>query len=406
MVDFGRSRRTRVLLGLLMLCVVTTALPAAAGPQDRLEDIREKQEKIGAKIDRLDAQSDDLLDRIGVLDQRRERVDRRVETLDAQLDELRGRIQKVEDDLADAQHRISLLTKELQDILEDLDERTDVYSERAVAIYKAGPSVYVDGLLDSDTMSELFDRVEYYRASVDADSELIAEIQVLRDQTTTTREQVEAERAKIAKRKLQLERDRDQIAEVRGEQSILLAQREADLSEKQAILAEVESRKDSYEQVQDQLAADAAAIENLVASGGSSATGPLPIGGGQLAWPVAGTITSPYGPRTHPIFGDVRMHTGIDIGAPYGFPVVAADDGTVLFVGAMSGYGNVVVIDHGNGLATAYNHLAGFTVGQGQSVSRGSQIATNGCSGYCTGPHVHFEVRVNGSPVDPMPYLE
>lgn len=407
MVDFGRSRVTRALLGLLMLCVVATALPAAADPQDRLEDIRDKQEKVDAKIDALNAQSEDLLDRIGVLDKRRESVDRRVDALDAKLRGLQERINKVEDDLADAQHRISLLTKELQEILEDLDARTDVYSARAIAIYKAGPGVYVDGLLDSETMSELFDRVEYYRASVDADSELIAEIQVLRDETTTTREQVEAERAKIAKNKLQLERDRDEIASVRDEQAVVLAERQSVLSEKRAILAEINSRRDAQERIYAQLERDAAAITNLVAATGSTTgTGVAPIGGGQLAWPIAGTITSPYGPRTHPIFGDVRMHTGIDIGAPYGVPVYAADDGKVLFVGAMSGYGNVVVIDHGNGLATAYNHLAGFTVGTGQTVSRGSQIATNGCSGYCTGPHVHFEVRVNGAPVDPMPYLE
>jgi murein DD-endopeptidase MepM/ murein hydrolase activator NlpD len=255
-------------------------------------------------------------------------------------------------------------------------------------------------------MSELFDRIVYYRASVDADSELIAEIQVLRDKTTTTREQVEAERAKIAKRKLQLDRDRDQIAEVRSEQTILLAQREADLSEKQAILAEVESRKDSYEQVQAQLASDASAIQNLLSSTGSTTTGAFPTGGGQLAWPAAGPVTSGFGPRTHPIFGDVRVHTGIDIGAPYGAPVVASEDGTVVYVGAMSGYGNVVVIDHGNGLSTTYNHLSAFHVGSGSSVSRSSQIGSVGCTGYCTGPHLHFEVRVNGAPVDPMPYLE
>ena len=406
MVDFGRSRLTRVLLGLLMPLVVAAALPAAADPRQDLEDIRDKQEKIGAKIDRLDAQSDELLGRIAVLDKRREVVDRRVDQLDAKLHDLQAHIEKVEDRLADAQHHISLLTKELQDILEDLDARTDVYSERAIAIYKAGPSVYVDGLLDSDTMGELFNRIEYYRASVDADSELIAEIQVLRDKTTTTREQVEAKRAQIAEDKLDLERRRDDVRSVRHEQGVLLAQREADLSEKEAILAEVESDKDHYEQLQAQLEADASAIQNLLASSGSTASGDFPTGGGQLAWPAAGPVTSGFGPRTHPIFGDTRVHTGIDIGAPYGAPVVASDGGTVVYVGAMSGYGNVVVIDHGNGLSTTYNHLSAFHVGSGQSVSRSSQIGAVGCTGYCTGPHLHFEVRVNGTPVDPMPYLE
>ena len=405
MVDFGRSRFGKLLLALLLVGLVGTAVPAAADPQDELDDIRREQDQVREKIDALDDRSNELLDRIGVLDEARQEVDNRVEALDAQLHELQVRINEVRDDLADAQHRISLLEKELHEILEDLQERTDVYEGRAIAIYKAGPAMYVDGLLDSENFAELFDRFAYYRASVDADSELINEIEVLRDETTTRREQVEAERARIARAKLRLEQDQDRLASVREEQAVVLAEREAVLGEKEAILAEVENRKATYEEVEEQLERDAAQIAALLASSGSSSSGTLPTGGGQLAWPAAGPLTSGYGYRTHPIFGDTRLHSGIDIGAPYGAPVVAAADGTVAYVGAMSGYGNVIVVDHGNGLSTTYNHLSAFSVGSGQGVSRGSQIGAIGCTGYCTGPHLHFEVRVNGSPVDPMPYL-
>ena len=406
MVDFGLTPTRRFAVALLLLGLVGIALPAAAGPQDELEDIRRRQTRVDVKIGQLDAESEELLGRIAELDKRRERLDDRVGVLNTQLRDLQRRIGKKREALADAQHRISLLEKELQEILQDLQARTEVYSARAIAIYKSGPAAYVDGLLDSENFSELFDRFAYYRASVDADSQLINEIQLLRDRTTSRREQLEAQRARIADAKLDLEQSRDSLAAVRNQQAVLLAEREADLSEKEAILAEIETRKASYEAVQDQLERDAAQIQSLIASAGSTSTGPLPTGGGQLAWPAAGPITSPYGWRTHPIFGDRRMHTGIDIGAPYGAPAVAADDGTVVFAGAMSGYGNVVVVDHGNGLSTAYNHLDSFNVASGQVVSRGSQIAAVGCSGYCTGPHVHFEVRVNGSPVDPMPYLQ
>jgi len=406
MVDFGRSRTGKLVLALLLFGLVGTAVPAAAGPHDRLHDIQDRQERVDEKIDELEAQSDELLGRIAVLDQRRERVDSRVEALDAQLHDLQIRITRARDELADAQHRIALLEKELREILEDLQARTDVYSARAVAIYKAGPAAYVDGLLDSQNFAELFDRFAYYQASVDADSELINEIQVLRDETTSRRAQVEAERERIAENKLELERSRDSLASVRDQQAMVLAEREQVLSEKEAILAQVEADKASYEELEEQLERDAAAIESLLAAGASTSTGPLPTGGGQLAWPAAGPVTSGYGYRTHPIFGDSRLHTGIDIGAPYGAPVVASDHGTVAYVGAMSGYGNVVVIDHGNGLSTTYNHLSSFNVGSGQSVSRSSQIGAVGCTGYCTGPHLHFEVRVNGSPVDPIPYLQ
>ena len=402
MVGIRRSRTSKLFLALSLLGLVITALPAAADPYDRLEDIRDRQERLGEKIDALDERSNELLGRIEVLDEKREEVDRRVEALDARLHDLQTRINKVKDDLADAQHRIALLTKELQQILEDLEERTDVYSARAIAIYKAGPAAYVDGLLDAETFSDMFDKFAYYQASVDSDSELIAQIQVLRDETTTRREQVEAERERMAKAKLRLEEDKSELAAVRHEQAEVLAAREAVLSEKEAVLAEVESRKASYEQIQAQLEQDAASIQNLLASSGSSGS---PAGTGQFVFPAAGPVTSSFGWRTHPIFGDRRFHSGIDIGAPYGSPVIAADSGVVIYAGVMSGYGNVIVIDHGGGLATTYNHLSSFYVGDGQSVSRGSQVGAVGCTGYCTGPHLHFEVRVNGSPVDPMGYL-
>src|SRR5207244_13313636 len=132
----------------------------------------------------------------------------------------------------------------------------------------------------------------------------------------------------------------------------------------------------------------------------------VPSGHGVLSVPIPGApITSGFGPRVHPIYGDVRMHTGIDFGAGYGTPIHAAADGVVMSAGALGGYGNATVIDHGNGLATLYAHQSGMLVAPGQRVSRGQVIGYVGCTGLCTGPHLHFEVRVRGTPVDPMQYL-
>lgn len=407
MADFGRRRLRRMLLAAALMASLAGAVPAAADPQERLEEIRQRQAAVANKIDELDAQSDDLAGKIEVLDKKRDEVESRVRSLDERLKELQKRIDAVREELAGAQQRIQALTEELQDVLEDLDARTDVYSARAAAIYKAGSGMYVDGLLTADNFSDLYDRLEYYEASADADSQLIADIELLRDQTTTRREQVEAEEARIAKAKLRLEEDKAEIAQVRAEQAQVLSEREAVLGEKQALLDQVQSRKAAYERMQDQLERDAAKQTAILqAAGSSSGAGPAPVGGGQLAWPAAGSVTSVYGYRTHPIFGDRRLHTGIDIAAPYGTPVFAADSGTVVYAGVMSGYGNVIVVDHGGGLATTYNHLSAFYVGTGQQVSRSSRIGAVGCTGYCTGPNLHFEVRVNGTPVDPMPYLQ
>ncbi len=396
-------RNKRALFGALVGCLLATALPAAADPNERLEAIRERQERIEDRIGVLDSQSDELLGKIQTLDARRAETEGVVEDLDRRLALLEDRIDAVSAELTAAQKRIAVLSHELQKILGDLDARTDTYASRAVSIYKAGPTAYVDGLLTSETMTELFDRYAYYRSAVDADSELISEIEILRDETETRRALVEKEEARIARAKLRLEQDKDEVEQLRHEQALVLAQQEAVVRAKENLLAKVENKKSAYERVQRQLERDAAEIQALLA--GASATGPLPVGGGQLLWPTAGPLTSGYGYRTHPIFGDTRLHTGIDIGAAYGAPVVASDAGTVVYAGSMSGYGNVIAIDHGGGLATTYNHLSAFHVSSGQRVGRGSTIGAVGCTGYCTGPHLHFEVRVNGSPVDPMPYL-
>ena len=126
---------------------------------------------------------------------------------------------------------------------------------------------------------------------------------------------------------------------------------------------------------------------------------------GLFARPVDGPITSGFGPRVHPIFGDVRMHTGVDFGVAAGTPIRAAGDGVVVLAGPYGGYGNATVIDYGNALATLYGHQSALLVAPGDRVTRGQVIGRSGCTGYCTGPHLHFEVRVYGTPVDPLPYL-
>ena len=206
-----------------------------------------------------------------------------------------------------------------------------------------------------------------------------------------------------------LEEDRAEVAAVIDERAGALAEKEDIISAKKTLLGNAQDREAELEEWLDQLEADSQQIEAILAAPETPmapSTGTPPVGSGQLLWPTSGPLTSPFGYRVHPIFGDTRLHAGIDIGAPYGAPVYAADTGRVSYAGAMSGYGNVIVIDHGGGLATTYNHLSAFGTSVGASVTRGAHIGSVGCTGYCTGPHLHFEVRVNGTPVDPMSYLQ
>jgi murein DD-endopeptidase MepM/ murein hydrolase activator NlpD len=398
---WGVPRRKASLAAVLAL-LLSFPIPASADLSDELQENAQRSEVLRARIGRLEGKSQALSNKVSAADSRVASAQAEVDALDSQLAKLSHKIDEVQRDLTEAQKRMALLTRRLQEILKKLDQRVDVFTDRAVAAYMAGPTAYVDGMLSSENFRELIDRFAYYESALETDSMLVDEIEYLRDETTARRDLVEEKKEEIAQAKARLVEDRAALAQVRAQRAQILAQRQDALAEKRSLLSDVESTKARYRKVLDQLEADSDRIQAILSAGTSSGTA---SGSGQLLWPAAGPVTSGFGYRTHPIFGDRRLHTGIDIGAPYGAPVFASDSGVVVFAGVMSGYGNAVVVDHGGGLATTYNHLSSFSVGNGSSVGRGQNIAAVGCTGYCTGTHLHFEVRVNGNPVDPMPYL-
>lgn len=390
-------------------CFAAVALPAAADPHDRLERIDEKRERIGREIDKATEKGAGLEDTIVNLDDQAEDLQTTISGLDSDIAKLDGRIADARARLTAAQQHLAALTEELLHIQSRLVDRTGVFTDRAVEAYKAGPAAPLDGLLSANSFSEFVDRYEYYESALDADTEILNEVEALRSATNQRRDEVEEEEERIAAAKLDLERDRTEVASVRATKQGALDTQNSLIAAKQSVLEGVRAKTERLADLDAQLERDSARIKSLLAPPpGSTGAAPVPppVGGGQLAWPANGPVTSGFGYRTHPIFGDTRLHAGIDIGAAYGSPVWAADDGTVAYAGTMSGYGNVIIVDHGGGLATTYNHLSAFSVSSGQHVGRSQQVGNVGCTGYCTGPHLHFEVRVNGTPVDPMPYLQ
>lgn len=406
---FLRGLRGReATVGALLVCFVAFSVPAfAQSLESELDTAAEKEAKARRKVERLEARSDTLSGRVRALDAEAARIQAEVNALDAKLDKLNSNIAEVQADLTAAQQRLNVLAAELKQVVRKLTRRTNLFTDRAVAAYMAGPTSHLEGLLSATTFTEVIDRASYYESALDADSQIVEEIRVLEAETEFKRDEVIEEEERIAAQKMKLEADRSEVAQIRQQRDAVLDAQKLKLAEKESILGSVNSKKAHYQRVVAALEADQSRITALLqARAAGASAGALPTGGGQLLWPTAGPLTSPYGYRTHPIFGDSRLHTGIDIGAPYGATVIAADGGVVAYVGVMSGYGNVVVVDHGGGLATTYNHLSAFSVASGQQVGRGVPVGNVGCSGYCTGPHLHFEVRVNGSPVDPMPYLQ
>ena len=256
-------------------------------------------------------------------------------------------------------------------------------------------------LVSASSFDEVIDNVELLTRIGRQDKRIAQQVERARDRTAaerrativTKREQAAAV-AVIADRTDEARAARDRLA---GERDRLAAMENL----KQIALAESRETREGYLDEVDGLLAQSAALAEQIrgAQQGAGTTGNGRPSAAGLIWPCDGVVVSGFGMR----WG--RMHEGIDIGCAYGTPNRAAASGTVIYAGWLGGYGNLVVVDHGNGLSTAYAHASSILVSVGQSVSQGQTVSLVGSTGHSTGPHLHFEVRVNGVAVDPLPYL-
>jgi murein DD-endopeptidase MepM/ murein hydrolase activator NlpD len=387
---------TRRVLLLLFLALLTAA-PAAGDNVTRKQAVDSKisnlQDKIAAARAKEQRLSSEIAD-----------VSARIRTLESQVGDVSTDLALLEQDLALQREKLAritelwrLQTEKLGFLRRQHEQAIDRLSDRLVAIYQSGNLSTVDVILDSSNFSELVTRLDYAR-ELAAQDERIAEsvglakdrIQVQQANTTVTRKKVFAVAQAVAARAQQTRAVRNQLV---ARENALAGTR----AERRETLASVQQEKAEYLHEVEALAAVSASLASRIQTSQSGST-VVPSSSG-LIWPVSGPVTSGFGWR----WG--RMHEGIDIAVPAGTPVSAAASGRVIYAGWMGGYGNLVVIDHGGGLATAYGHNSAIVVGHGGSVSQGQTIAFAGSTGHSTGPHVHFEVRVNGSAVDPLGYL-
>lgn len=338
-------------------------------------------------------------------------VNDRLYTIQQQLEAAQRDYQAVANELKATEEKIAATQAELEKTRARLQVREGVFTKRVRDIYMHGQLSYLDVVLGAKDFSDFSNRLELLRRIIDADITLISDIRKERAAIETAKQELETQRARQAQLRDQAAAKRDEIESRRKEQQAILYQAQNDKAMAEQAYNEYQQSSQAIAEMLRQRAADraaqaaAAAAQASSGGGGSSDYYQLVSGSGALIWPVNGVVTSPYGYRTHPIFGTTIYHSGIDIGVDYGTPVHAADGGVVVEAGWISGYGYAVIIDHGNGLSTLYGHNQELAVSEGQSVSQGQVIAYAGSTGNSTGPHVHFEVRANGDPVDPSAYL-
>lgn len=362
--------------------VLGTAVPSVADDlEDQLADIQSQISSAQEEQANAQAIINAVMDRLNAIQ--------------AELDAANAELERILGEQAKLNEQIRLNEIALQKAIDDLHARQAILAKRVRTIYMHGQLNYVDVIIGSNSFSDFANRLELLKRIIRADFSLILDIQ-------EKQRQIEAKRAELDEEKRQL--DALEIEAEKAQQAI-----EAKRAEQQSALDEAREHKAAAEQMERELqqasedvqARIEARLREQQSSGGYTGV----VGTGQLSWPCSGPITSPFGYRVHPIFGIEISHAGIDIGVPDGTPVCAADGGTVIESDWISGYGYTIIIDHGNGIQTLYAHNSSLVAGAGQSVSKGEMVAYSGQTGNVTGPHCHFEVRINGSPVDPMGYL-
>ena len=328
--------------------------------------------------------------RQGVLTTEISRYSEQISRLEGEVAALRTREAAVQEELDAAEERLRSEQEHLAAVRERLHRSIELLEERLVAIYKQGEPDVLTVILEADGFEELLERYEYLSRIENQDSEIVGEVRALEAEAQEIVERVRAAREEIAAKRAELARTRSQLEDREAALEAARGKREDSLSDVEGTIQRLEGDIGELEdKIQSQL--QAAPTTTLPA-------GPIRGGSAGFIWPVNGPVVSPFGMR----WG--RLHAGVDIAVPSGTPIRAAKAGSIALAAPYGGYGNYTCINHGGGLSTCYAHQSRFAITSG-SVDQGDVIGYVGCTGHCFGDHLHFEVRVNGSPVDPMGYL-
>ena len=351
-----------------------------------------------AQAETLEEQRDAHIEKAEQAQKKKNEIESRIEGLseekravDAAADEATKAYKDVKKELDATEARIDENEDKLKVLNKDFVVKRDQLAKRVRDIYINGQINYLDVLFGAKDFQDFFTRMDLLKRVIQQDYDLVQV--VFAEKTAIETSQKELEKDKTAKEKLVASAaDRKKEAEKKQ-------------AAKQAIIDKMETDRATQERIINENLAASKEVEQMIRNSRYQPASPALSGGGALNWPLGGPITSPFGWRVHPITGASRFHSGIDIGGDYGDTIHAAGAGIVSYAGWISGYGYAVIIDHGGGISTLYGHNQALLVSEGQSVSQGQAIAECGSTGNSTGPHCHFEVRVDGEPVDPMGYL-
>ena len=371
----------KLVLIVVITGIISWALPASGETVTELKKMLEQSKfNLNKKIEQLD-----------VIKNKKEDIVKEIEKIDRQIDGAKASIENLDNQVNELNSDISNKEEELKKSEEEMKRLEELLRTRLVALYKSGEVSYLEVLLDSESIMDFFARYQVVEQIMEYDKELLKSASVAKD--------------KIEKAKLILESNRERIERAKEEKNLAKRNLDTYKGSRNLILRRLTYEEKELENVIDQELKESEELNDKIRKlqEGSKRV----YSGGAFAWPIDGwsRISSNFGYRIHPILKKKKMHTGIDLAAEQGTNIVAASDGTVILANWNGGYGKTVIIDHGSRKSTLYAHASRILVSEGQEVTKGQEIAEVGSTGMSTGPHLHFEVRENGSTVDPLKYI-
>ena len=376
----GRLMALALAAGLALL-----PLFAAFGFASEADDKQAELNEVQSQMQKMQERKEKARQKAAAASEGLEEIQSRLNELQAQARELQAKSNALQAKINDNQAKLAKKKAEVE-------QRKKIYSQRLRQIYINGQVNYLDVLLGAKDFGDFSSRMYLLQKIISSDIAMLQQLQKDEAENKSRQEQLDAEMKEIKSTKAELEAKRARANKLKEQRSYMLYKAQ---EEEQQSQSEYERLLAISENI-------TAMLRNMESSGGGSSSSG---GTGRFMWPCRGEITSYFGWRTHPIFGTTKYHSGMDIAVDYGTPIMAADSGTVIYSGWLGGYGYAVMIDHGSGLVTLYAHNQSLNVYEGQYVTKGTCIAYAGSTGYSTGPHCHFEVRLHGEVTEPLNYL-
>ena len=389
-----RNKKLRAAAAFLALVILALALmpagPALAVSQSEIDALEEQRDELKAQREEMQAGIDELKNQqAGVLEQKR--------ALDEQNEVYRQELELIEEQVSLYTRLVDEKAAELEKATADEAEQLAIYKQHVRAMEENGEYTYLSIIFGSKSLSQLMSNLDMIGEIMDADKRIYDQYTAAREDAEEIKAEYETTLSALADKQAEYEAEKADLEAKIAEANDMIAQLEEEINSNYDLYLEVLAQEEALE----------SDIQNMIAEMERQEAANSITSTGTYIWPLPGySPGSAYGWRMHPIYHEMRFHAGEDIGAPSGTPILAADSGMATVIADNgNGYGNYIMINHGGGRVTLYAHMSAFAISNGATVSQGQAIGYVGSTGNSTGPHLHFEVRVNGATTDPKSYF-